>query len=232
MKRRSVSGGLVTVGKSQTRALYQAVLTIDELRERTKIRASVIRSIESDDYEACGGDLYVRGYVRAIAGAVGVDAQGLIRDYDQQRVRASGDADATMFDLPAVTPPDPGSADSANGLSDAGHQDPDETRFDLPPVREDSAATRFDIPAVRADQTEDLMAAGYEVQPAAGGAGTGLVTPADGAGPEAAPAAAGASPRGRRDGGRLLVGLAVVVVLAAAGVVGGRLASSSATANP
>ena len=222
----------MTVGESLTQARYQAGLTIDELSERTKIRATVIRSIESDDYEACGGDLYVRGYVRAIAGAVGVDAQGLIRDYDQQRVRASGDADATMFDLPAVTPPDPGSADSANGLSDAGHQDPDETRFDLPPVREDSAATRFDIPAVRADQTEDLMAAGYEVQPAAGGAGTGLGTPAGSARPQGAAATPGpgsgaATGRGRR---RLLAGVGAVAVLVIAGVLGVRLASGSTTA--
>src|SRR5579859_2536962 len=148
MKRRSVSGGLVTVGESLSQARYQAGLTIDELSERTKIRASVIRSIESDDYEACGGDLYVRGYVRAIAGAVGVDAQGLIRHYDQERVRTSGDADATMFDLPAVAPAvapaDPGSAGGDAGVSHAGRQDPDETRFDLPRVHEDSAATRFD----------------------------------------------------------------------------------------
>ena len=62
----------MTVGESLSQARCQAGLTIDELSERTKIRASVIRSIEADDYEACGGDLYVRGYVRAIAGAIGV----------------------------------------------------------------------------------------------------------------------------------------------------------------
>src|ERR1700677_3058363 len=114
----SVSGGFVTVGESLNQARCQAGLTIDELSERTKIRATVIRSIEADDYEACGGDLYVRGYVRAIAGAVGVDAQGLIRDYDQQRVRPSGDADATMFDLPAVAASDAGNADGARGGAD------------------------------------------------------------------------------------------------------------------
>jgi cytoskeletal protein RodZ len=213
----------VTVGESLTQARYQAGLTIDELSERTKIRSTVIRSIEADDYAACGGDLYVRGYVRAIAGAVGVDAQGLIRAFDQERVHASHNADATSFDLPAVLP--------APDVEPLASQDPDVTRFDLPPVREDSAATRFDIPAVRADYTEDLMAAGYDMQPAAGGAGTGLMTPAEGAGPQAAPVAAGTSPRGRRDGRRLLVGVAVVVVLALAGVVGVRLASSPATAN-
>src|ERR1700677_4414848 len=102
----SVSGGFVTVGESLTQARCQAGLTVDELSERTKIRASVIQSIEADDYEACGRDLYLRVYVRAIAGAIGVDAQGLIREYDQQRAHASGDADATIFDLPAVAEPD------------------------------------------------------------------------------------------------------------------------------
>jgi cytoskeletal protein RodZ len=212
----------VTVGESLTQARYQAGLTIDELSERTKIRSTVIRSIEADDYAACGGDLYVRGYVRAIAGAVGVDAQELIRAFDQERVHASHNADVTSFDLPAVPALDVGPPAS---------DDPDVTRFDLPPVREDSAATRFDIPPVRADHTEDLMAAGYAVQPAASGAGTGLVTPAEGTGPQTAPLAAGTSPRSRRDGRRLLVGVGVVVVLALAGVVGVRLASGSATAN-
>jgi len=62
----------VTVGETLTEARSQAGLSVDELSERTRIRGTVIRSIEEDDYEACGGDLYVRGYVRAIAGAVGI----------------------------------------------------------------------------------------------------------------------------------------------------------------
>ena len=213
----------MTVGQSLTKARRQAGLTIDELSERTKIRASVIRSIEADDYEACGGDLYVRGYVRAIAGAIGVDAQGLIREYDQQRVHASGDADATIFDLPAVAASD--GPDAVSAVSAGGH-DPDETRFDLPPVR-DEFATRFDIPPVPADPAEDLMAAGYDVQPAAGGAGAGLGISSGSARPQADAAASGpgsGTGHGRR---RLLAGVVAVVVLALAGVVGVRLASGS-----
>jgi transcriptional regulator with XRE-family HTH domain len=215
----------VTVGQSLTQARRQAGLTIDELSERTKIRASVIRSIEADDYEACGGDLYVRGYLRAIAGAIGVDAQGLIREYDQERVRASRDADATIFDLPAVAASDDGPA----AVSAGGH-DPDETRFDLPPVREDFAATRFDIPPIRADQVEDLMAAGYEVQPAAGGAGAGAGTPSGSARPQADAAAPGPGSGTGHARRRLVAGVAVVAVLVIAGVLGVRLASGSATA--
>jgi cytoskeletal protein RodZ len=208
----------VTVGESLTQARYKAGLTIDELSERTKIRGTVIRSIEADDYAACGGDLYVRGYVRAIAGAVGVDAQGLIREYDKERVHASPDPDATSFDLPPVP---------ASDAASAARPDPDATRFDLTPVREDATATRFDLPPVRADHTEDLMAAGYEVQPAAGGAGT----PAGSTRPQAAASAApGPRPRTGRGSRRLLVGAAAVVVLVLAGVVGVRLASGSTTA--
>jgi transcriptional regulator with XRE-family HTH domain len=223
----------VTVGESLTQARKKAGLTIDELSERTKIRATVIRSIEADDYEACGGDLYVRGYVRAIAGAIGVDAQGLIREYDRERVHAIRDADATVFDLPPVAasgPSEPSEPSEGSDTGSAGREDPDATRFDLPPVREDFAATRFDIPPIRADQVEDLMAAGYEVQPAAGGAGAGRGNPSGSARPQTDAAAAGLGSgtwHGRR---RLLAGVAAVVVLVLAGVVGVRLASGSTTA--
>ena len=223
----------MTVGESLTQARKKAGLTIDELSERTKIRATVIRSIEADDYEACGGDLYVRGYVRAIAGAIGVDAQGLIREYDRERVHAIRDADATVFDLPPVAasgPSEPSEPSEGSDTGSAGREDPDATRFDLPPVREDFAATRFDIPPIRADQVEDLMAAGYEVQPAAGGAGAGRGNPSGSARPQTDAAAAGLGSgtwHGRR---RLLAGVAAVVVLVLAGVVGVRLASGSTTA--
>jgi hypothetical protein len=222
----------VTVGESLSQARCQAGLTIDELSERTKIRASVIGRIEADDYEACGGDLYVRGYVRAIAGAIGVDAQGLIREYDLERAHAGRDADATIFDLPAVPASDGSAGSDGPDGSEAvrpGGQDPDETRFDLPPVRDDFAATRFDIPPVRADQAEDLMAAGYQLQPAAGGAGAGLRTPAGSARPQAGPAAPPPGPGAGHGRRRLLAGVVVVVVLALAGVVGVRLASGSTT---
>jgi transcriptional regulator with XRE-family HTH domain len=75
----------VTVGETLTEARNQAGLSVEEISERTSIRDTVIRGIEHDDYAACGGDLYVRGYVRAIAGAVGLDAQPLIREYDEGR---------------------------------------------------------------------------------------------------------------------------------------------------
>jgi hypothetical protein len=72
----------VTIGEALAEARNKAGLSIDEVSERTRIRETVIQGIERDDYDACGGDLYVRGYVRVIASVVGIDAQPLIREYD------------------------------------------------------------------------------------------------------------------------------------------------------
>ena len=101
----------MTVGEALAEARYQAGLTVDEVSERTRIREAVIRCIEQDDYGACGGDLYVHGYVRAIAGAIGIDAQPLIREYDLGRAEAPGSADPAADPAAAGT----GFADGAAG---------------------------------------------------------------------------------------------------------------------
>jgi hypothetical protein len=241
----------VTVGESLAGARYQAGLSVDELSERTRIRDSVIRSIERDDYEACGGDLYVRGYVRAIAGAVGIDAQPLIQEFDQERVHAASDAGSVGGGGAAGGGVGVGGVGGVGGAGAGGAvggdpeatsldlppvqaaaadgQDPDETRFDLPAVRDDPSATRFDLPAVRADHTEDMMAAGYDLRPEAAWTGS-MASPPDGWTTPAARAeapAAGPGPGPRRGERRLLIAVAAVIVLAVAAVVGVHLASGS-----
>ncbi|HXC83917.1 MAG TPA: helix-turn-helix domain-containing protein [Trebonia sp.] len=128
----------MTIGEALAEARYRAGLTIDELSERTKIREAVIRCIEQDDYAACGGDLYARGYVRAIAGAVGIDAQPLIRDFDAGHAGAAAGArnafaqgqdlagssvatvpePPTVIDMPAVADPDFAIADPEFSIED------------------------------------------------------------------------------------------------------------------
>lgn len=57
-------------------------MSIGEVSHSTRIRESIIRDIERDDYTACGGDFYARGHIRAIAEAVHVDSVPLIAEYD------------------------------------------------------------------------------------------------------------------------------------------------------
>jgi transcriptional regulator with XRE-family HTH domain len=104
----------VTVGEALAEARYRAGLTVDEVSDRTRIREAVIRGIEQDDYEACGGDLYVHGYVRAIAGAIGIDAQPLIREYDLRQAEAP-----EALETPE-TPETPEAADTSEAADTPG----------------------------------------------------------------------------------------------------------------
>src|ERR1700759_712630 len=74
----------VTIGESLAEARRQAGLSVSQVSQETRIRESIIRDIEQDDFSACGGDFYARGHIRSIAGVVGVDPVPLIREYDAE----------------------------------------------------------------------------------------------------------------------------------------------------
>jgi cytoskeletal protein RodZ len=74
----------VSIGSSLAEARQQSGLSVTEVSRRTRIRESIIRDIEADDFSACGGDFYARGHIRSIATAVGSDPQSLISEYDAE----------------------------------------------------------------------------------------------------------------------------------------------------
>ena len=74
----------VSIGESLAEARRQAGLTIGQVSHETRIRESIIRDIERDDFSACGGDFYARGHIRSIAAVVGADPVPLIREYDAE----------------------------------------------------------------------------------------------------------------------------------------------------
>ncbi len=161
----------MSVGETLAEARSRAGLSVDELSERTRIRGTVIQCIEQDDYDACGGDVFVRGYVRALASAVGIDARPLIREYDKGRTDTSGDTFAHVARVAHPVPPSspadtaadvPFAAAASAGTSDAPAADP------LPPAASppgppgpsgppvpsslvDPDVTSADLPAVSAD---------------------------------------------------------------------------------
>jgi ribosome-binding protein aMBF1 (putative translation factor) len=70
------------IGGELVRARATLGLTVDELAERTRIRPSVIESIEVDDFAPCGGDFYAKGHLRMLARVLGIDAAPLVAAYD------------------------------------------------------------------------------------------------------------------------------------------------------
>ena len=53
------------IGESLAQARHQAGLTVAQVSQQTRIRETIIRKIEEDDYAECGGDFYARGHIRA-----------------------------------------------------------------------------------------------------------------------------------------------------------------------
>jgi cytoskeleton protein RodZ len=74
----------MSLGEFIQGARESAGLSIDELAERTSIRAGLLREIEKDNFVHCGGDTYARGHLRNIAPIISVDAQTLIDLYNKE----------------------------------------------------------------------------------------------------------------------------------------------------
>jgi len=74
----------VSIGGTLAQARRQAGLTIVQVGQQTRIRPSIISSIEQGDFSSCGGDFYARGHIRSIASVVGTDPVVLIREYDEE----------------------------------------------------------------------------------------------------------------------------------------------------
>jgi len=87
----------LSIGETLAAARQQAGLTVAQVSQQTRIRETIIRAIERDDFFSCGGDFYARGHIRSIASAVGTDPVPLIREYDQEHP-ASGMRAAEIFE--------------------------------------------------------------------------------------------------------------------------------------
>jgi len=243
----------VSVGETLAEARSRAGLSVDELSERTKIRGTVIRCIEQDDYDACGGDVFVRGYVRALASAVGIDARPLIREYDKARTDTSGDTFAHVARVahpvppsgPAVTAADvpvaaAGSAGTAGATAadplppavppasppgPSSPADPDVTSADLPAVSADPAVTVFDLPVVTEDPAPTVADLPVIPPEPAGPPARRGDLPGDWA--PVPPPGRGRRRHRRQDRRRVArVAIPAVLVLAVAGVAGGLALSS------
>ena len=74
----------MSIGDTLADARRRAGLTVAPVSRETRIRESIIRDIEQDDFSACGGDFYARGHIRSIAGVIGIDPAPLISAYDAE----------------------------------------------------------------------------------------------------------------------------------------------------
>lgn len=69
------------VGRRLALARQHAGLSIEEVVAATRIRPGMLREIETGEFVHCGGDVYARGHVRAIAKVVGIDPEPLLAEH-------------------------------------------------------------------------------------------------------------------------------------------------------
>ena len=79
-----VSEVQLTVGQTVARARADAGMTVAQVADATRIRATLVHAIEKDDFRLCGGDVYARGHLKSIATAVGLEPAGLLARFDRQ----------------------------------------------------------------------------------------------------------------------------------------------------
>jgi cytoskeletal protein RodZ len=92
----------VSIGETLATQRREAGLTIAQVSNQTRIRETVIRAIERDDFTPCGGNFYARGHIRGIARVVGLDPDPLIRTYDEEHGGAPGATPAAQALEPAI----------------------------------------------------------------------------------------------------------------------------------
>ena len=95
----------VSIGGTLAEARHRAGLTVSDVSAHTRIREGLIRAIEQDEFQGCGGHFYARGHIRAIASAVGADPQALISEYDAEHPSGRPDTREDLLSQPAPRQP-------------------------------------------------------------------------------------------------------------------------------
>lgn len=72
-----------SIGAALNAARQSRGLSVEDVAAATRIRATLVRAIEADDFSRCGGAAYARGHIRQIARVVGADPQELVDAYDR-----------------------------------------------------------------------------------------------------------------------------------------------------
>ncbi|MFD6326851.1 helix-turn-helix domain-containing protein [Streptomyces sp. NPDC058442] len=94
-----------SVGRALQQARIAAGLTVDDVTTATRVRIAIVRAIEADDFELCGGDVYARGHLRTLARAVQLDPAPLIAQYEAEHGgRPAPTPAAPLFEAERIRP--------------------------------------------------------------------------------------------------------------------------------
>ena len=85
----------MSVGTYLREAREAAGYSVEQISSKTRIRAELIRDLECEKFQSCGGNAYARGHIRTIGQVVNADIDRLILEFEA----ATGEVDRPMIDL-------------------------------------------------------------------------------------------------------------------------------------
>lgn len=85
----------MTVGSYLRQAREAAGFSIDDVATRTRIRASVIKDLESENFESSGGKAYARGHIRTMATMLNADIDLILQAFEE----TTGESTRSMIEL-------------------------------------------------------------------------------------------------------------------------------------
>ncbi len=95
----------MSVGEVLAAAREAARLSVEDVSRATRIRGVLIREIEAGGVELCGGPVYARGHIRAIATHLGIDPLPLIADFDRVHAGVAGPGAREIFEREVLAVP-------------------------------------------------------------------------------------------------------------------------------
>ncbi|MFG2086669.1 MULTISPECIES: helix-turn-helix domain-containing protein [unclassified Spirillospora] len=93
----------MSIGETLAQERQRAGLSVTQVSLQTRIRETVIRGIEADDFSYCGGNFYARGHIRSISRVIGIDPEPLVAEFDS----AHGGAPQPVSAVSAFEPEQP-----------------------------------------------------------------------------------------------------------------------------
>jgi cytoskeletal protein RodZ len=93
----------VSIGETLAEERQRAGLSVTQVSLQTRIRETVIRGMEADDFSLCGGNFYARGHIRSISRVIGIDPEPLVAEFDA----AHGGAPQPVSAVSAFEPEQP-----------------------------------------------------------------------------------------------------------------------------
>lgn len=85
----------MTVGSYLRQAREAAGYSIDDVSTHTRIRSSVIKDLEAENFESSGGKAYARGHIRTIAKYVKADSELILEAFEE----TTGENTRSMIEL-------------------------------------------------------------------------------------------------------------------------------------